>query len=39
MYSVNFIKTTEQHPAQAPALHERSFPSKFDSAAFDLLNP
>jgi hypothetical protein len=39
MNSVNFIKRTEQHPEQAPALQERSFPSKFDSAAFDVLKP
>jgi len=31
MNSVN-LKKTEQHAAQAPALHERIFPSKFDSA-------
>jgi hypothetical protein len=39
MNSVNFIKRTEQHPEQAPALQERSFPSKFDSAVFDVLKP
>jgi hypothetical protein len=31
MNSVN-IKKTEQHAAQAPALHERIYPSEFDSA-------
>ena len=36
MYSVNFKKKTEQHAAQAPALHERIYPSKFDSVeSFD----
>jgi hypothetical protein len=36
MYSVNFKKKTEQHAAQAPALRERIYPSKFDSAeSFD----
>jgi hypothetical protein len=29
MYSVNLKKKTEQHAAQAPALHERIYPSKF----------
>ena len=32
MYSVNFKKNTEQHAAQAPALHERIYSWKFDSA-------
>ena len=36
MYSVNFKKKTEQHAAQAPALHERIYSWKFDSAeSFD----
>jgi hypothetical protein len=30
MYSGD-LKKTEQHAAQAPALHERSYSSKFDS--------
>jgi hypothetical protein len=34
-----FKKKTEQHAAQAPALRERSYPSKFDSAAIDRLRP
>jgi len=32
MYSVN-LKKPEQHAAQAPALRERIYPSKIDSAA------
>jgi hypothetical protein len=36
MYSVNLIKT-EQHAAQAPALHERFYPSKSDSS--ELFGP
>jgi hypothetical protein len=31
MYSVN-LKKTEQHAARVPALHERIYPTKFDSA-------
>ncbi len=38
MNSVNF-KKTEQHAAQAAALHERIYPSKFDLAAIDRLRP
>ena len=36
MYSVN-LKKTEQHAAQAPALREQIYPSKFDSA--ELFGP
>jgi hypothetical protein len=38
MFSVN-LKKAEQHPAQAPELHKRIYPSKFNSAAFDRLWP
>ena len=37
--TVYFIKKTERHAAQAPALRELNHPSKFGSAAFDRLKP
>jgi hypothetical protein len=43
MNSVYFIKRTEQHAAQAPALRERNHPSKFCGSLLNrgsfVLNP